>query len=187
MLESRFDPSHAVRFDLARGAVELQGSVPQVLVPMDALFELGRGAGAEALGNFGRRLGTEIGRRIAERLGDGLGQAGPETLVEHLGGELALVGLGSMGLERWGRAIVITFRGGPNGPDAALLLGAVVEGALQRATSRDLKLLPVPGDAEVLRLLVLHPSVADRASQWASQGAGLPEIVERLSSSRGGS
>ena len=37
-----------------------------------------------------------------------------EDVLDHLGGELALLGLGSLGLERWGRALVLTVEGAPS-------------------------------------------------------------------------
>ena len=133
MARQDFCPEGAVSFDLGRGRVDLDGVAPHVLVPVDALLDLCRAAGSEAPKDFGRRLGSEAGRRVAARLSDGLQDVAVETLVEHLGGDLALIGLGSMGTERWGSALVVTFSESPLGHAGEAILAAVVEGALQRA------------------------------------------------------
>lgn len=180
MLEPRFDPAHKVRFDLGRGTVELEGHIPQLLVPVDGLLELLDAAGPEALRNFGRKLGTEVGRRFAERLGSDLSAASVETLVEHLGGELAVLGLGSISLERWGRALLLTVASAPAGSTGGELLAAVLEGALQRGTSRDARVVVVEREAESLRLLVVGANAAARVKSWVQAGTGLAEVLGRL-------
>src|SRR6185369_11560331 len=95
----RFDPTHSLEFNLDRGSVKLSGSLERVLLPADALAALVRGADAETRRDFARRLGTEAGRRVAERID---ASASPEAVAEHLGGEIALMGFGSFGIERWG-------------------------------------------------------------------------------------
>ena len=106
----RFDPTHSLEFNLDRGSVKLSGSIERVLLPADALAALVRGADVETRRDFARRLGTEAGRRVAERLD---GNASAEAVVEHLGGEVALMGMGSLGFERWGRMLVATVQGSP--------------------------------------------------------------------------
>ena len=180
MIETRFDPSQAVRFHLDRGVVELAGSAREMLVPADALLELCRGAGPEALLDFGRRLGGDVGRRLTERFGNELAQASPETIVEHLGGELALLGLGSLALERWGQAVVLAFAEAPAGREGGQLVAAAVEGALQRALSRDVRAVVVNREAEQLRIVLVGVHVADRVKQWVESGSALSDVVARL-------
>jgi hypothetical protein len=186
MIESRFDPSQAVRFHLERGVVERSGSLRELLVPADALLELCRGAGSDALTDFGRRLGTDVGRRVAEQLGNELAQASPEAVVDHLGGELALLGLGALQLERWGRALVLTFTEPPAGREGSSLVAAAVEGALQRATSRDVRALVLGRDDDRLRLILVSPEAAGRVEQWLEAGTGFGEVVARLNGAAGG-
>src|SRR4051794_1922332 len=100
-----WNPTHAVRFEIRRGRVSVGGDAARLLIPPEALLQLFAGAGKESVRDFGRRLGTELGRRIASRLD---GSSPVSTMVEHLGGELALSGLGSLGVEIWGRALVFT-------------------------------------------------------------------------------
>src|SRR5689334_2855860 len=114
MAESRFDPAQAVKFDFGTGQVSLDGAA-RLLVPPDALLALCRGAGGEAARDFGRRLGTELGRRVSSRIG--IDRASVDVVIEHLGGDLALLGLGSLGAERWGRALVLTVKSSPLGSE----------------------------------------------------------------------
>src|SRR5262249_55758598 len=109
MSHVRFDPSKAVTFDLSHGLVHLEGAPSRLLVPAEALGALAAAAGAEATRAFGRTLGEALGRRAGGRLaeGGGLRGASADAVIEHLGGELALAGLGSLSLERWGRALVL--------------------------------------------------------------------------------
>ena len=68
-----FNPTHAVRFEIARGRVSLTGDSTEarVLVPAGALGKLCESAGPDGVRDFGRNLGTEIGRRVGARLDGG--------------------------------------------------------------------------------------------------------------------
>ena len=103
-----------------------------MLVPPLALLDLCQSAGQEAIAAFGRQLGLEAGRRVAHRVGSGLESLGVASWVEHLGGDLALMGLGSLAVERWGRALILTVSDSPLGQEGDALLAAVLEGALER-------------------------------------------------------
>jgi hypothetical protein len=179
----RFNPSGSVSFDLVRGRVDCGGD--HVLVAADALVDLCRAAGDEAVSDFGRRLGTAIGRRVAERLGDGTSSASLEDVLDHLGGELALAGLGSLGLERWGRALVLTLDGGPFGQQLDRLLGAVLEGALQRAFGRDCRATKLMRDDRQVRFLIASPASAGKVSEWLGSGLSYGDALTRLQNSAG--
>ncbi len=173
----RFDPSHAVEFNLARGLVKLEGGSPRLLVPADAVAALVRGADADTRKDFAHRLGSEAGRRAAERLREG---ASLEAVVDHLGGELALMGLGSFGLERWGRALVVTFSNAPFGPEGDDFLASIVEGALQRAFARDVAVAPIHRDHPDLRLLVASRPAVEKVRGWLGEGASYTDVLGRL-------
>jgi hypothetical protein len=177
-MATRFNPSGSVSFDLVRGRVDCGGE--HVLVPADALVDLCRAAGDEAVSDFGRRLGTAAGRRVAERLGDGAQGATLEEALEHLGGELALLGLGSLALERWGRALVLTVDGGPFGQQLDRLLGAVLEGALQRAFGRDVRAVKLMRDDRQVRFLVTSAAGATKVSDWLGSGLSYGDALTRL-------
>lgn len=181
-MATRYNPSGSVSFDLVRGRVDCGGD--HVLVPADALVDLCRSAGDEAVSDFGRRLGTAAGRRVAERLGDPSG-ATLEEVLEHLGGELALLGLGSLGLERWGRALVLTVDGGPFGAQLDRLLAAVLEGALQRAFGRDVHAAKLVRDDRQVRFLIASAASAGKVSEWLGAGLSYGDVLTRLQQSAG--
>ena len=109
----RFDPTRAVVFDLTQGQLRDDEGTGRVNVPVEALLRLCAAAGPEAQKDFARGLGSDAGRRVARRLGDNAANLGSEAWVEHLGGELALLGLGNLAFERWGRALVVTVSAAP--------------------------------------------------------------------------
>jgi hypothetical protein len=173
-----FNPTHAVRFEIARGRVSLDGTEARVLVPAAALGKLCESAGAESVKDFGRSLGTEIGRRVAARL-DG-GAPSVTALVEHLGGDLALSGLGSLTVEIWGRALVFAVMDSPLGKEGDLLLASVLEGAVQRALARDTSLVELERSDGRVRFAVLSPKTADGVRKWLGQGVSWGDALARL-------
>jgi hypothetical protein len=177
MAEPRFDPSNAVKFDLGRGQVDLDGA-PRMLVPVDALLALCKGAGPEALRDFGRTLGTEVGRRVRERIK--VDQASLESVVEHLGGDLALSGLGSLAIERWGRALVMTVSDSPLGADGDGLIASVLEGALQRGMGRDARVVKLERKNGLVRLLVTAPKTAEKVQSLLASGLPWGDLLAKL-------
>ena len=185
-MQSRFDPTHSVNFDLSRGRVALDGADARLLVPTIALIALCRNAGEEAVRDFGRTLGTESGRRVADRLGRDLDGAGVDSIVEHLGGDLALIGLGSLSVERWGQALVFSVAHSPLGAEGDVLLAAVLEGALGRAVSRSVSVVPLQRDDTTVRLLAVSPAAANKVRGWLGQGVAWSEVIGRLNGSTRG-
>jgi hypothetical protein len=182
-----FNPTHAVRFELGRGRVSLEGEGARVVVSADALLALCAGAGGESVKDFGRHIGTEMGRRVADRTDAGASVA---SLVEHLGGELALAGLGSLGVEVWGRALVLTVNESPLGNRGDPLLAAVLEGAVQRAFSRDAAVVPIDRTDGRARLAVVGRSTEATLRRWLADGTPWGDALARLngaaSSAQGG-
>jgi hypothetical protein len=182
-MANRFNPSGSVSFDLARGRVDCGGD--HVLIAADALIDLCRAAGDEAVTDFGRRLGTALGMRMADRLGGSGSSASLEEVLEHLGGELALIGLGSLGLERWGRALVLTLDGGPFGQQLDRLLAAVLEGALQRGFGRDCRAAKLMRDDRRVRFLIASPGSVSKISDWLGSGVSYGDALTRLQGNTG--
>jgi hypothetical protein len=183
-MATRFNPSGSVSFDLARGRVDCGGE--HVLVPADALIDLCRAAGDEVVADFGRRIGTAVGRRVAERMGDSAPSASMEDVLDHLGGELALLGLGSLGLERWGRALVLTVEGAPFGQQLDRLLGAVLEGAMQRAFGRGCSAVKLVRDDRQVRFLITNAASAHRVNEWLGAGVSYGDALTRLQQNKTG-
>lgn len=180
MDQPAFNPSASVKFDLDRGVVSLDGQDTRVLVPSALLVQLCKSAGASARRDFGKQLGRDTAGRVARRLGDALLGASLESLLDHLGGDLALLGLGSLGLERWGRALVFTITGSPLGAEGEDLLSSVLEGAMDRLYGRETELVSLGREGERLRLVALSPIVAERVRQWLASELKWGEIVTRL-------
>jgi hypothetical protein len=173
----RFDPTRALVFDLARGQLRDEEGAARVNLPYHVLARLCEQAGAEAARDFAHSLGVELGRRVVERLGKDAVAEGLVAWAEHLGGQLALLGLGSLQLERWGRALVLRAAGYPAGAEP--LLAPLLSSALGRATGRELALVPFVADGSAA-YLVVAPGTAERARRLASAGNGLGQVVEEL-------
>lgn len=168
-----------VKFDLPEGTISLDGSSPRLLVPAEALVDLLGAAGEDAVVDFGHRVGTELGRRLAAKFPEPAG-ATIEAFTAALGDELAVLGLGNVELERWGRGLVVRFRSTALAGGGEELLAAVVESALQRAMARDVHALVVAADEAGVRLLVLNEGAAARARTWLAEGSDFVETLDRL-------
>lgn len=180
-----FDPLSSVAFDLRRGAIELRGVAGHVLVPADALLSLSLAADSETSRDFAARLGTDLGRRLVERLGE-TPNASIELVLELLAGEFSLLGLGLLGLERWGRAMVLTVRGSPFGAAGDALLATVLESALQRAFGRDAAAVLLVREEGVGRFLVTSRATGELIRIWLSSGSSWADALTRLQRETGG-
>jgi hypothetical protein len=178
-MEPRFDPAHALTFDLKKGRVSLDRTAARVVVPADALVELCGEAESEATRAFAARIGGEIGRRVLARLPD-LGRSSPEVVLDHLGGEWALTGLGSLGFERWGRALVVTVDESPFGERGDALLAQVLEGCLQRALVRETSVVWLGRDGAFARFVVVSRAAGAQVRAWVQAGTSFGEALGRL-------
>jgi hypothetical protein len=178
------DVSGSVRFDLQSGTLQLGDDQKGVVVPVAALLALVKSAPADARAQVGRDFGAHVGRGVAKRAGGGraLLDGGIEEAASLLAAELAVAGLGSCNLERWGRALVVHVEDSPlaASPD---FLADVVEGALSAATGRSLACTKL-GDEGGLRLLVSNEGAASRVRGWLEQGTSTGDALLRLQ--RGG-
>jgi hypothetical protein len=185
MSEPRFDPSLALKLDFGQGQVTLRGQGPCLVVPKGALLDLLSNAGDDATSNFGQQLGTEIGRRMVENLGSSIDTVSIESFVEHLGGEVALLGLGSLAVERWGHALVLVVDGAPAGETGVALASAVIAGALQRALSRDVAVVELMKSDSTVRLVVVSRAIGTEVRQWLSEQVPWGSVLTRLHAPRG--
>lgn len=179
MHNAPFDPTKAVTFDLAHGHVHLEDAPERVLVPAKALAQLCAAAGADATRALGRSIGEPMGRRLARRLGETAG-ATIDAVVDHLGGELSLAGLGSLGAERWGRALVLVVDESPLEASGDALLAAVLEAALAASTGREATCVVLARDAGRVRLLVVGAGGAEKVRSWLGSGTSWGDVLVRL-------
>jgi len=178
-MASSVDVSGSIRFDLQSGSVHIGDDAQGVVVPADVLKALVAGASEAVRSRVGRELGAHLGRGIIRRASGA--KALLDTDLEHaaslLAAELAVAGLGSCNLERWGRALVVHVTDAPSlAPD---FIASIIEGALAVATARAVycALLSEQGG---VRVLVASESGASRVREWLAQGATYGEALVRL-------
>lgn len=176
---SSFDPTRAVVFDLQRGQVSLQGRSPVLVLAAEALAQLCGRLDAGALRQFGAVLGKQTGMRIRERIGASASTT-LETMVDQLGGEVSLAGLGSLSIERWGQALVVRVEGCPLGAPGHELMSAYVEAALQVAVEREVTALVLERGSESFRLLLCGKAGSARVKGWLSAGGSWGDALAAL-------
>jgi hypothetical protein len=176
---SNFDPAGSVVFDLNGGRVSLAQGGAQVMLPAAALAEVCARLDADSVRHFGGLLGAHAGARIQSRLGT---QARPsmQSMVDQLGGELSLSGLGSLSIERWGQALVARVQGCPLGARAELLLSAYLERALLAALGRELQALPIETGPHGMRLFLCNNVASRRVQEWLSAGRSWGDALVML-------
>jgi hypothetical protein len=175
---STFDPTRAVVYDLSRGQVTLQGKSPVLVLAAEALAQLCGRLDAPSLRQFGGVLGKQAGTRIRERLN--AATATLEMMVDQLGGEVGLAGLGSLAIERWGQALVVRIEGCPLGVPGHELMSAYVEVALQVAVEREVTALVLERGPESFRLLLCSRGGATRVKSWLSAGGSWGDALAAL-------
>jgi hypothetical protein len=173
----RFDPTRAIVYDLARGQLRDDEGASRLNLPVHLLLRLCRHAGPEGSSEFAQALGAELGRRVTDKLGAGKDAANVEVWTEHLGGQLALVGLGDLKVEQWGRALVLRISGPP--ADMTKILEGILAGALQRGLSRKATAIGFERGNET-EFLIVSDDAAGRVRSLAEGGATLGQIVEEL-------
>jgi hypothetical protein len=175
--ESRgFDPGGYFAFDLARGAVHTRHGERVLVLASDVLSPLVssavRGGDLTAVRSFGKRIGEDAARS----LGSEVKSASPEAVITHASGMLALLGWGSLLLERWGHALVLALEGAPALDNERLGLAALLGGVLTSLGGRDVACVPVDNT----RFVIVHPSIAEAVWSWSKDGAELTTVIARL-------
>ena len=184
-----FDMSGALRFDLARGRVTVGSDASGVLLPVDALAAVCRHLDAEGLKDLGRGWGNELGRRVASRLSSSMANVTTAQMVDHLGGELALAGLGSLSVEFWGHALILAVSDSPlrfgdvgsAKPESGdRVLGAILEGALTRATGRDVRVATLTRIDAIVRYVACNEAAKEKIEALLAEGCHYGEALARL-------
>src|SRR4249919_1740461 len=123
-MASSVDLSGAVRFDLQSGTVRLFDDEKGVVVPASVLAALVKSAPSDVRAQVARDLGAHLGRAIGKR--GSILEAGLEEAATSLAAQLAVAGLGTCNLERWGKALVVHVTDSPI--DDASFVASVIEG-----------------------------------------------------------
>jgi hypothetical protein len=174
-----FDPNGAVRFDIKSGAASDTRGTRLLLMPAAALEALERTTPG-ALAYLGSELGKSCGARVAARLGGdgGVRAATLEVVVSHLAGELAIVGLGAVHIERWGRALVLVVTNPGVGSEG--FMGAALAGALFAATGREVSIAPLGREGTIARYFVGAQPTVVKARSLISQGKSWGDVLSAL-------
>jgi hypothetical protein len=177
MTAPSFDPSRAVRFDLRSGTVQASVSSELLMVvPAAAMGALLRQAPPAAAEAFGRALGSAVGARAATRMGAPQ-SASIESFVTQLAGEAALAGLGLLGVERWGRALVVNVERSPL--DGSLLV-PILAAALEAAAGRQVSCALLAHDDRVTRVFVSSEDAVERLNGWLATGLAWGDALAKL-------
>jgi hypothetical protein len=173
----RFDPTKAILFDLARGQMRDDEGNARLNLPAALLVRLCEQAGPAATQDFAQSIGSEVGRRIESRLGQHVKTASLEEWTDHLGGQLALLGLGNLSAQRWGQALSFVVTQAPAG--CTTVIGQLLGAALQRALGRQVQLVAFSEDSQTTYLLVA-PDTAAKVTTLAQAGQGIGQVVQQL-------
>lgn len=173
------DLSHAVTFHLPTGSVRTADDSNAAIVPTSALAELVRSSPTEARGRFGKAIGEGMGNRVAKRVGGSaaLLAGGLELVTTHLAGEVAIAGLGTLSIERWGRALVFHWTGVP--VELSEVLVGILEGAIASATGRSATCILLSAQGG-MRFLATSERAAGRVRGWMDEGAPWADALTRL-------
>ena len=172
-----FDSIHAVRFDLPHGAVHAKGDPERcVVVPSAALDSLIRDSSPEAAELFGRAWGSAIGKRLASRLEDAE-SATLDDFVTQFAGEAAISGIGTVALERWGRALVVVIGGSPLSDST---MESLVAAAVEAACGLRPVCAAVSRDGETSRIFAGTQVSVDRLRAYLGSGLSWADAIARL-------
>jgi hypothetical protein len=173
-----FDPAGYFAFDLAHGAVHTRHGDRVLMLTSDVISPLVATAARHGDLTAVRSLGKRMGDHAAQSLGGDVSAQAPEDVLHCAAATLAMLGWGVLVMERWGSALVLGLEGAPTLDADSLGLAALLGGLLTSLGGRDVACVPI---AKSARFVVVHPQVAETVWSWAKDGAGVPEVVSRLS------
>lgn len=174
-----FDPAAAVLFDLEQGRVRRAEGEPVVVLTASVLSQLCATLEESQLRQLGGALGAQAGTVLQQRFGVGSSLTLPQ-LVESLGGEMSLAGLGSLSIERWGDALVVVLTECPLAASAPAVMGAYVEGALQALVERQVNAVLLESTENTFRLLLCGLGAAGKVKQWLADGRSFGDALASL-------
>ena len=101
-----------------------------------------------------------------------------ELVLSHLAGELAVAGVGSIHVERWGRAMIGVVVNPAVRHDA--FVGAVLAAALGAAAGRDVAAAPLGHEGGAARYFLGSPKTTPRVIALVAAGKSYAEILAIL-------
>jgi hypothetical protein len=175
-------------FDLAEGLVQLGGQA-RIVLPASIVLAIVGAATAEARSAFGRAIGESIGHVAIIRMKEedfaaplALVDASPEAALSELAAAWALAGLGGLGMERWGRALVMTVDNSPLGREGDDLLELALEGALETATGRHVRVTRIERARSKLRFFVGNAKAVAKVKSLVAKDTPWADALSMLHS-----
>jgi hypothetical protein len=102
-----------------------------------------------------------------------------EVMVDHLGGEMSLAGLGSLVMERWGQALVVRIESCPLAQGQELM-SAYIEAALQAAVGREVTAVLLERGPSSIRLLLCSKAASTKVKGWLAGGTSWGDALAAL-------
>lgn len=177
-----FDPVHFFDFDLASGAVHTRNGQRVLVVSDDVLGPLVAAAVSAQDLTPVRSLGQKLGQTVREELGADPVHSAPHEVLTHVAGVVGAFGWGRLGVERWGKALVVSVESLPEIDAQHLAIAALLGGLFSSLVSEEVACVPVGKEGI---FLVVNPNVAAQVWAWSRQEAGLAPILARLGPSDG--
>lgn len=177
--------SGTLSFDLAEGLVRLDEE-NRLVVPVAALVSLFRTASPAGRRAFGRAMGESIGHVAASRLAahpempTALVDVSPELALSELSAAWALAGLGALGLERWGRALLLVVTSSPLGEEGDELCESILESALFSATDKPARVAWIERREGTARFLVGNTKATEAVRKELERGTSWAEALRLL-------
>jgi hypothetical protein len=191
-MSNAFNPAEAVTFDLQFGHIHLDGAPTRIMVPADALVSLCQAAGEEEMAAYGHAIGEAVGRRVGVRLAggsanrhDAVRAAGLEVVVTQLAGELAVLGIGSVSAERWGKALVLIVDQSPLGEQGDDLLAEILQSALHALVNSSARVIKLQRDGVRTRFLAVSGAAVEGVRERLAAGESWGQVIAAMH--RGGS
>lgn len=179
-------------FDLAEGLVRLGGEA-RILLPASVVLDIVGAATDDVRQAFGRALGVSIGNVAKIRMKEedfaaplAMVDASPEAALSELAAAWALAGLGALGMERWGRALVMTVDNSPLGREGDEWLESVLEGAFEGATGRRMHVARIERTRNKLRFFVGNARAVLKVRTQLAQNTPWADALAMLQANAGG-
>lgn len=101
-------------------------------------------------------------------------------MVDLIGGELALCGLGRVRMERWGKALLVVHDPCPLPGSLDHFLRGLFQRIVEVAAEREVGCTIVQRHENIARLLIANSSAIRRAQVMLADGMGFVDVVARL-------
>ena len=103
-----------------------------------------------------------------------------EEVITQIAGEFALLGLGSVSAERWGRSLVMVVDQSPLGDDGDGLVGEVLQAAFKSLVDRPVRMVKLHREGVRVRYLACSGAVVQTVSDKIAAGESWGSVLASL-------